>query len=212
MSIKSLKSAKVIFWDFDGVIKDSVKVKTDAFEKLFSTYGNDIVKKIRIHHEENGGVSRFDKIPNYLKWVKQELSQEIVNRYSNQFSILVKKNVIDSEWVVGVLNFLQNNHLSKKFFIVTATPQKEIEDILSQLKIDIFFQSVIGSPTKKGEAIKMILDNYSILPEDSVMIGDSESDYNAAIVNMVPFILRKTEFNKKLQDKINCQMIKDFNE
>ena len=47
MSIKSLKSAKVIFWDFDGVIKDSVKVKTDAFEKLFSTYGNDIVKKIR---------------------------------------------------------------------------------------------------------------------------------------------------------------------
>ena len=107
MSIKSLKSAKVIFWDFDGVIKDSVKVKTDAFEKLFSTYGNDIVKKIRIHHEENGGVSRFDKIPIYLKWVKQELSQEIVNRYSNQFSILVKKNVIDSEWVVGVLNFLQ---------------------------------------------------------------------------------------------------------
>ena len=28
-------NARVIFWDFDGVIKDSVPVKTEAFRKIF---------------------------------------------------------------------------------------------------------------------------------------------------------------------------------
>ena len=40
---KLVDQAKVIFWDFDGVIKDSVKVKSLAFERLFSDYGNNIV-------------------------------------------------------------------------------------------------------------------------------------------------------------------------
>jgi|TARA_Y100000310_G_C20511448_1_gene729077 beta-phosphoglucomutase-like phosphatase (HAD superfamily) len=35
--------AKVIFWDFDGVIKDSVNVKTRAFEKLFLPFGENVV-------------------------------------------------------------------------------------------------------------------------------------------------------------------------
>ena len=30
-----LKTKKVIFWDFDGVVKDSVEVKSTGYEKLF---------------------------------------------------------------------------------------------------------------------------------------------------------------------------------
>ena len=37
--MKSLSDYKLVFWDFDGVIKDSVTVKTDAFSKLFEKYG-----------------------------------------------------------------------------------------------------------------------------------------------------------------------------
>ena len=29
-----------IFWDFDGVIKDSVLLKSDAFEQLFLNFGD----------------------------------------------------------------------------------------------------------------------------------------------------------------------------
>ena len=42
------------------------------------------------------------------------------------------------------------------------------------------------------------------------MIGDSSSDYEAALANQVEFILRKTVLNKKLQEQLNCQMIEDF--
>ena len=202
--------AKVIFWDFDGVIKDSVEVKSDAFEQLFLTFGREIAKKVRRHHEANGGMSRFDKLPLYLKWAGQALSPLLVDKYAQQFSLLVTQRVIDSEWVDGVLEYLQSNHSRQQFFLITSTPQQEIENIISQLQIANYFQQVIGSPTTKSEAIQSLLSCYNLNPEQAVMIGDSSGDYNAAIDNNITFVLRKTELNKNLQDQLKCTVIEDF--
>ena len=54
-----IKPCKLIFWDFDGVIKDSVEVKTHAFEYLFPDGDADFLRKVRMHHEANGGMSRL---------------------------------------------------------------------------------------------------------------------------------------------------------
>ena len=201
---------KTVFWDFDGVIKDSVENKSDAFEKLFLPFGAGISKKVRLHHEDNGGMSRFAKLPLYLKWAGLEPSQTLIKEYAENFSILVKQTVIDSEWVRGVLIYLQKNCKKQKFFLVTATPQKEIEEILNALKISEYFSEVIGSPIPKNEAIKMLLDRYNIESEQAVMIGDSISDYMAARENQVKFVLRKTKLNKLLQQQLDCLMIDNF--
>ena len=66
-----IKNAKIIFWDFDGVIKDSVPVKGEAFRKLFIKYGSDISEKVVDHHYKNGGVSRYEKI----RFLSRKLSQ-----------------------------------------------------------------------------------------------------------------------------------------
>ena len=42
--------AKIVFWDFDGVIKDSVDVKTQAFMELFDIHGSNVVQKVVTHH------------------------------------------------------------------------------------------------------------------------------------------------------------------
>ena len=76
----------VIFWDFDGIIKDSVKVKSMAFMQLFTPFGEDVVKQVREHHEANGGLSRFDKLPIYLGWAGCLSTPELVEEYSNKFS------------------------------------------------------------------------------------------------------------------------------
>ena len=201
---------KTIFWDFDGVIKDSVEVKSDAFEELFLPYGKEFARKVRKHHEDNGGMSRFDKLPLYLKWAGLEPSQTLIKEYSENFSILVKQTVIDSEWVRGVLIYLQKNCKKQQFFLVTATPQEEIEAILNALKITEYFSEVIGSPTPKNEATKILLDRYNIESGQAVMIGDSISDYKAATENQVKFILRKTKLNKVLQQQLDCLMIHNF--
>ncbi len=210
MSIKAFDKAEAIFWDFDGVIKESVEVKSDAFDELFKPFGVSVAKRVREHHEKNGGMSRFDKFPIYFEWAGQELSQRLISEYSDQFSELVKQKVIDSEWVSGVFNYLKNNRKGRAFFLITATPQKEIEYIVNQLEIKGCFMQIIGSPTKKVDAIKQLLMQHSIKSEQAIMIGDSSSDYEASMMNKVPFILRRTELNKRLQIGLDCQMFDDF--
>jgi hypothetical protein len=63
-----LKVKQIIFWDFDGVIKDSVAVKSLGYEKLFLPFGKEVVKRVNQHHKANRGVSRLKKIPLYLNW------------------------------------------------------------------------------------------------------------------------------------------------
>ena len=52
---------KNIIFDFDGVILDSVNIKTEAFYKLFEQYGSKIANQVVDYHIINGGMSRFKK-------------------------------------------------------------------------------------------------------------------------------------------------------
>ena len=75
---KLLNNYDTIFWDFDGVIKDSVEVKTNAFKSLFEDFDPDLLDQIVEHHENNTGISRFEKIPMYLDWVGVKVNKDIV--------------------------------------------------------------------------------------------------------------------------------------
>jgi phosphoglycolate phosphatase-like HAD superfamily hydrolase len=208
--ISTIENAEVVFWDFDGVIKDSVEVKSNAFEQLFLPFGEKVSTRVRKHHEDNGGMSRYDKLPSYLSWAGQEVTARLTAEYAENFSQIVKQKVINSEWILGVLGYLINNFDHQQYFLVTATPQQEIEDILAALKINNYFKEVLGYPTKKCEAIRWIIERYNIKLEQAIMIGDSNSDYRAAEENKLPFILRRTNLNKRLQQQLNCKMIENF--
>jgi len=203
--------AKNIFFDFDGVIKDSVEVKKSAFIELFQSFETNILNKIEKHHISNSGMSRYEKIPIYLEWAGKENTESEIENYAEKFSLLVKERVISSNWVDGVESFIKSKTNGQLFFILTATPQDEIEEILDKIKIRHLFDEVIGSPMKKIDAIKIILSSYYIAPSNSVMIGDSKVDFDAALYNSVPFILRRTSINKNLQNSLNCKMIDNFN-
>lgn len=118
--------------------------------------------------------------------------------------------MIDSAWTPGAYDCLANYHDKIIFFLITNTPQSEIEEILSSLDIKYFFKEILGSPTKKTDAIKTLLSKYSIESYNSLMIGDADSDYFAADNNNVPFILRRTKENKILQKQLKCTMINNF--
>ena len=205
-----LEFSRIIFWDFDGVIKDSVGVKTLAFEKLFLPYGTKIAQKVKRHHEANGGVSRFDKIPLYLSWAGEVITDELVSNFCNLFSEAVFQSVVESSWVPGVYEYLSNNYPEKYFVLVTATPQLEIERILSTLEIDQYFQQVIGAPTKKTDAIRSVLEKQKVVTDDALMIGDAVADLQAAQVNSIPFLLRRTPQNLHLQNRYDGPQFDDL--
>ncbi|MDA8867891.1 HAD hydrolase-like protein [Gammaproteobacteria bacterium] len=211
MNVNILSNKKYIFWDFDGVIKDSVEIKSNAYEDLFLQWGQQVSHKVRDHHRLNGGMSRFDKIPLYLSWTNESVNEVLINKLCNDFSNLVKYKVINSPWVPGVVELISHlNYIGNNCFIVTATPQDEIIEILHELKLHSLFKEVIGAPTNKSDAIKLIIEKYKILKDEAIMLGDSKTDLIAARDNNIDFILRKTDENKPLQENLQSEMIDDF--
>lgn len=196
--IKELRKARVVFWDFDGVIKDSVEVKTQAFVKLFESYGDEITIKVKEHHEANGGISRFMKIPLYLKMAGQQASDELVDVLYNRFSILVFDGVVNADWIPGVENYIRTNPFDQIFILVSATPQSEIELILDHLDLRKSFNRIYGAPISKSFAIRESLMLLTVTPDDSIMIGDAIADKEAADENQVPFLLRMHSKNYKV--------------
>jgi phosphoglycolate phosphatase-like HAD superfamily hydrolase len=190
-----MKEYKLIFWDFDGVIKESVEVKTKAFVKLFAAYDSEVQNFVKEHHEANGGMSRFVKIPIYLKYAGEAVTDEEVNRVAKKFSKLVYDEVVNCEWVNGAEFYLRSNPYNQIFILVSATPQKEIESILLALGLYEVFKLIFGAPMSKEEAISTTLQNLKIHHSECTMIGDAKADYIAAKSNEVDFILRKHNSN-----------------
>ncbi len=209
--IPMLSSATLIFWDFDGVIKDSVDVKTAAYTSLFLPYGQEVASRVKRHHEVNGGISRFDKIPLYLLWAGELATPERIAEVCSRFSSLVLQAVIDSPWVPGVREYLLLNSGIQYFVLVTATPQDEIQKILESLDIAQCFREVHGAPKQKTIAIKEVLSRLKCSPANALMIGDAETDLNAAQANSVPFLLRCTPLNLSIQSTYNGPMFDNLN-
>ena len=102
-----MKYRNIIF-DFDGVLAESVHIKTQAFSQIYSEYGENIANKVVKHHKANGGMSRYEKFPYYHKnFLNIDLSEEDINQLSDDFSKLVIEGVINAEEVNGALLFLK---------------------------------------------------------------------------------------------------------
>lgn len=205
-----ITDAKLIFWDFDGVIKESVDIKTRAFELLFIEYGQEVTNKVRRHHLENGGMSRFEKFPIYLRWANETVSDETVKRFCDKFNHMVVDGVINAPWVPGAEDYLRQNKYEQQFYLVSATPQREMEKILTALDLDKSFARVYGAPVKKSEAIRTTLAEQQVDKNQCLMIGDARADYEAARENEILFLFRRHATNKLIFAKEQVESVKDF--
>ena len=196
-----MKEFKIIFWDFDGVIKDSVRVKSKGYEKLFLPFGEEVVKQVNQHHEAHGGISRYDKIPLYLDWAGEGGNPSQIQEFCDRFSKIVLQAVIDSPWVPGVHEYLSSHYVQQCFVLITGTPQEEIEKILNALDIAHYFREVHGAPKTKVTVVNEVLKRLHCLPEQALVIGDSGTDLEAAEENNAAFLLRRTPLNQELQKK-----------
>jgi len=206
-----LKESQIVFWDFDGVIKDSVMVKSAGYEKLFLPFGEDVVKRVNKHHNVHGGISRYEKIPLYLSWAGEPANPLQVQDFCDRFSELVQQAVVDSPWVPGVCEYLSSHYADQCFVLITGTPQKEIEEILHALNITRYFRNVYGAPKAKTIMVKDVLERLSCPFEQALVIGDSGTDLEAAKNNNVAFLLRRTSLNKELQKQFTGPSFENLN-
>lgn len=207
MSIE-LKRYSLFIYDFDGVIKQSVAAKTDAFVSMFDEYDTKIKNYVKHYHEENGGISRYEKFKHYYTHLfNRKLKDSELNQLANRFSNLVLDKVVESDYIPGALEMLKRTSLLGKNIICTGTPQIEMNLILKRLRIEDFFVGVYGSPKSKSDILKEILAMYDLTNKDMLYFGDSITDKEAALKHNIDFIGVNYFNNCALKNRI-----KDFKE
>jgi len=201
---------KAIIFDFDGVIVESVEIKTNAFAKLFEHEGGEIVKRIVNYHLDNTGISRYEKFKYiYKEILNRPLNDDEFQMLCNKFSVLVVDSVVSAPYVKGAEEFVENYASRYKCFVVSATPQREIEQIVQKRNMNYFFKGIYGAPTTKKEAVKAILLKENLKPTNVLYVGDAISDYKVAKDNSVNFVARINN-NESIFAEIDCLKIKDL--
>src|SRR3989304_6603083 len=201
---------KAIIFDFDGVIVESVDIKTEAFARLFEHEGGVVVEKVVDYHLKNGGVSRFDKFRYFYKEIlRRPLSDERFEELCLRFSELVMEEVVKAPYVKGSKEILDNYSRICQCFVATGTPQEEIDEIIIQRGMVPYFKGVFGEPKKKNVIVREILDLYCLKPDDVIYVGDAMSDYQAACENSIRFIAR-IHNNESIFKGIECIKIMDL--
>jgi len=179
-----------VILDFDGVILESVSVKTEAFRALFS-FSPVHLDEIVEYHLSHGGVSRYDKFRYiYTKILNAELSEEQFHYLSDRFAELVLEGVLKSPYVDGALVFLEKYYQNLNLFVVSATPEDELKSIIWRRGLVHYFDGIFGAPRKKADCIEKILQLPGITSDSTIFVGDSSNDLEAAQKTGIRFIGR----------------------
>lgn len=182
---------RAVILDFDGVLVESAGIKTEAYAALYKGYGPEVVEQVVAYDRLHGGLSRFEKFRYYHReLLKKELCPSDEMRLGRQFSRLVKDAVIAAAWVHGVPEFLAHHCDLFEFYIASGTPEEELHQIVAARRMASFFKGIYGSPRTKMEIIDDILSRSGHRPAQVVMVGDSLTDYHAAVCAGIHFVGR----------------------
>ena len=197
----------IIIFDFDGVILNSHKVKTEAFYDVCKYYGNNIGIKAKNFHKKHIGKSRYFKFKFIFKKIlKKKININELSLLDNKFDCFIKKKIKKKEPSKNLLKFLKNNYKFHDFYISTGTPQNKIKKILKEKKLISYFKKVYGSPKSKLEHIDLIKKkNKKVL-----FIGDSYEDFEVSRKKKINFLLKINSENMSFRKKIITKKINSF--
>lgn len=180
---------KVIIFDFDGVILDSVAIKTSAFTEIFKDFPEEKVKEFVEYHLINGGISRFIKIKYFFENLMGiSISEDEVFEYADRFAHIVMTELVSPKYLIRqTIDFIGVESKEKKLFVASGAKQEEVRYLCSVFNIGKFFNGVYGSPVEKSQILKQILAESGCAANECILIGDSINDYEAARKNGISF-------------------------
>ena len=210
-----------ILFDLDGTLVDTAPDLMNAHNHVMKKFGyetkstDDIRKLVGQGAKSLIGRSvwgqakkEFSQVDD--KKIKQEMVTEFIDFYG--------KNIVkESKLINGVYDFLKWSKENKiSMGVCTNKPEHLAVDLLKQIKIYDFFEYVAGSNTfdfckPDPRHLTNVIEIMQGDIKKSIMIGDSESDGNAAKAAGIPFILLEDGYTEKNVNEISHDhLIRDF--
>ena len=210
-----------IIFDLDGTLVETAPDLITAHNHVMSKYGfeskkSEDIKKL-VGKGANSLITRSvwgQAQENFRKIDNQALKKEMVSEFLDYYT----KNIcVDSKIVNGAENFLKWCKNNKIALGVCTNKQDYLSvDLLKKLKINHFFEYIAGSNTfdyckPDPRHLTNVLEILGGEKDKCIMIGDSETDANAAKAAEIPIILLKYGYTEKKSDEIyHNHLVKDF--
>ena len=210
-----------ILFDLDGTLVDTAPDLMNAHNHVMKKYGYPTKSTNEIRNLVGQGAGamlgrsiwgqakkEFGKIDD--KKIKEEMVNDFVNFYG--------KNIVNESTLInGVIDFLKWCKEENISMAVCTNKQEHLaRDLLKKIGINDFFEYVAGhntfdyckpDPRHLTSVIEILGGNV----EKSLMIGDSETDANAAKAASIPVILLENGYTEKNTNEIyHNHLIKDF--
>lgn len=183
----SSSKKKLIIFDFDGVILDSMDIKAQAFVDVLSEVRPLQPREaeyVKNYHFENGGKNRSQKFEHYV----ESLNLPVGRHYEHLFGERVTQLLLTSDYVPGAREFISTYSAHYKFYVASGAPHEELIHLLTQRHFEQNFVEIYGYPHAKTWVIHKALKDWSYEPSSAFMVGDSMTDYSAAMTSGVDFV------------------------
>ena len=187
METNKIPCSSIIF-DCDGVIFDSNELKVEAFRKTLSAYPPDIVEPFILYHKQNAGISRYVKFRVFIveflgETFEQNKHEKLLESYGRKCRELYQQ-VSLTPGSSGVLKEISS---IVPLYVASGSDELELQDVFMRRKLHSYFKKIFGSPKTKSQCVKETLNDVGF-SKDVVMIGDAESDWQAAQEAGISFI------------------------
>lgn len=173
---------KCLVFDCDGVLLDSVPVKTRAFGRLAEPYGEEARDRFVMYHARHGGVSRYRKFAWFFREIlNRDITPEESGEWGRKFAEYALDEVRRCPMIPGALDVLEKWRGKLPLYVCSGAPSEELELVLGERELRKYFAGVFGSPPAKDELLRQIVHDVArVEPEQTLMVGDAVTDRNAA--------------------------------
>lgn len=178
---------KLIIFDFDGTLINSIPDITTATNKMLSHYKfNPITDKEVTPFIGNGAKTLVKRALDLMMGIHSYSDEFLEEAYLIYLSAYQDARCKETYLYPGVLDTLNYLHQKEyKMTICTNKPYRFIEPILDKLSIKKFFTDWVGEDSleqKKPDAAPLLhlVAKTNSTTSESIMVGDSKNDIMAA--------------------------------
>lgn len=184
-----------VIFDFDGVVLDSNRLKTDAFGRVLADagYSAGAVEAFLAYQARNFGRSRYLLFDDFLReFAGDEPGERDRDRLLAAFGRACVDGYGDVAETEGVRDLLDGlRRCGARLFVASGSDQEELRGVVAARGLADYFDDVLGSPMRKTDCVRAILLGLGE-PETAAraawFVGDAVVDLQAAEDHGVAFV------------------------